>query len=453
MYAWTVSLGYLTGGVATVVLACYVIAFQLFIFYFSHDAKSQVLSRLPENSANRMEYLSFYQWMYVIFIFALNAIVTVSANVLFLLNSTVLSGIALEFLQFFLVAFKYCWSNYVIGLFISTGQRLFEPKKIPKTDAMFRTILNLFSVMLAPCIASAIAIDDCFYYIFFQSPIISAQYSYLGCALVGKNNTFSECSETALFVETVSYKPIFTYSYQCSSALMTEYSPVFIYFFIACSFLQPALRFITQSLQLYFQNQLKDEYLSNDSDRSWKKYFYKVLKIILGQMLMNLDLKKTFHKQIKRCYSPSRKSSNFITMLCVITTFGCAFPPLGIIGIISLTSYDRFQQIEIGRLLLFCDGPNQQMDLCEAIDRNFKTFPNELDFSINLIIPLSCMFMSLFILDTMGDERGIYSAIFPTLAIGVILPVSIILLRELMILGCFQVCCIFTKYDLIVICK
>jgi Leucine-rich repeat (LRR) protein len=444
-YAWTISFGYLSGEVPAGIIGLYVTIFQFAICYFSYHKTSklglQSFKKSEKSSisfslstSDMIERFPIRHTICIIVIFAANAVATVTVNIYFIFHRSNITGAKLELLQVALSLFKFMWSNVIVGRLVSLGRKIFQLGNTPKTDALFMTVLNLFSVMIAPCVATVIASKDCFYYLFFSEPEVSAQYSYAACDLINSNTSGDSCLGTETTDVTASYQPTYTYSYQCSTALLTDYASVFVYYFITSAFLVPVVRWLFQSIQMNLRDSSNDSAVISDNSDVMKQFIMKAKKSILwfiGFFVLDLDVSKSFRSQLRKEYNSSRKSSNVITMICVLVSFGCAFPPLGIVAIVSLLVHEIFRQVELARLLLFCDTESLQLDLSKAIDDNFSTYDESIEFSINMLVLISCGFMSLFIFDTLGDTEGALAATGPMVAVAVAMPIVVIIIREI----------------------
>ena len=105
----------------------------------------------------------------------------------------------------------------------------------------------------------------CFKGLFVDSDEIQSTYSYLECAKFeepGNVTVSSTCIELdPIFIEVSPVVPPFTYSYQCTSVLITSYTPVFLYSYIFLIVFPPVVYFI---LATYFPDHkdLPDWFLS-----------------------------------------------------------------------------------------------------------------------------------------------------------------------------------------------
>eukprot|EP00981_Chlorochromonas_danica_P005512 scaffold1118_cov152-Ochromonas_danica.AAC.1 len=102
-------------------------------------------------------------------------------------------------------------------------------------NVRFMSSLMLFNTIVAPCLATMVASSDCFYYVFASPETITASYSFDKCS------RFTEISCEGLSLATLStvFSPPFSYTYQCSSAMLVDYAYVFAYKYVLIGILYP----------------------------------------------------------------------------------------------------------------------------------------------------------------------------------------------------------------------
>eukprot|EP00981_Chlorochromonas_danica_P015228 scaffold10978_cov169-Ochromonas_danica.AAC.1 len=70
-----------------------------------------------------------------------------------------------------------------------------------------------------------VASSDCFYYVFASPDTITASYSFVKCTTFAD----SSCSIVSMATLSTVFSPPFSYTYQCSSAMLVDYAYVFAY--------------------------------------------------------------------------------------------------------------------------------------------------------------------------------------------------------------------------------
>eukprot|EP00981_Chlorochromonas_danica_P010269 scaffold3071_cov194-Ochromonas_danica.AAC.1 len=102
----------------------------------------------------------------------------------------------------------------------------------------------LFNTIVAPCLATMVASSDCFYYVFASPSTITASYSFEECVKFAGLG----CEAFQLTTHSIDFSPPFSYTYQCSSAMLVDYAYVFAYKYVLIGIFYPLL---VLSLVLY----------------------------------------------------------------------------------------------------------------------------------------------------------------------------------------------------------
>lgn len=165
----------------------------------------------------------------LILYFLVTAIFTTTMNVLYVLNVKNLTGTKLFIVQICFAIFKTCfqWMPELIKNHIVYKVACCQPykdvwRKIASVDN--RIVLNLFSIMIAPCIATSIANSNCYYYFFFSAAEVHSSYhSSSTDSFAFENQIKLHKDYYAPFyfgprVTTVytTFTPSYSYSYQCA---------------------------------------------------------------------------------------------------------------------------------------------------------------------------------------------------------------------------------------------
>jgi hypothetical protein len=270
---------------------------------FKEEEKTEIGVK-DEHEKTEKEKVSYYHIMLWCFVGFLDIILMIVVNVLYIL--AVVNPITINFivfLQLFLALFKVFWNDYVLwkliplvryfgrtiqarvrSLYTSTErekskdkdfaaskeeflyQLFYTDSSLSSSDLIFLLILILFNNIIAPFFSIAIISPDCFYYAFFAAPNVDSSYSYCEYFLVIGKGDKDICEQEA--VADTTYNPPYYYSYQCSSQLPVNYSPVYIYMFVLVGFLQPLVKILMKfSYDFIWENHLKTLQLSNKNTK------------------------------------------------------------------------------------------------------------------------------------------------------------------------------------------
>jgi Leucine-rich repeat (LRR) protein len=194
-----------------------------------------------------------------------NVIATVTGNIIYvtLLQSKNITHNQALVLPLFISIFKAAWAHFYVTWAMQVMSCLTS-----KVRMYHEIILFLAILLAAPILSTVYADQSCLYRAFVSAPSILSVYS--------DNEVIQTCSETLLYnVEEDGYihaeivsscelivttqqissssVPPYIYSYQCGSAIMTNFIPVLLYSYIF-SLLLPLSRFIALHVPLsYFQ--------------------------------------------------------------------------------------------------------------------------------------------------------------------------------------------------------
>jgi Leucine-rich repeat (LRR) protein len=289
-----------------------------------------------------------------------------------------------------------------------------QPYHFTVADIAFLERLTLLNNIILPILAILVILPDCFYNALFTAPAVSSSYSYINCGnyiyLYGSQpDIIQQCNSVD---QQTSYFPPFIYSYQCSSKILINYAPVYIVKFIYIGFLRP-LRMVV----------LKYCY-----DYSIKHYgttskLFRVSDALLPRILKNVEKERTDSEKV--LYSKLSLTTQLSSYLAIIIVFGGLFPPLAVIGCISVIIMTYCEQLLIGRVLYESSrlGCSFYKDKLEADCKDIKPLVN-LTFRSTLVI--MCLFFAYLLFDTWGDEKGAISAL-PVTCIMVVMPLILLL--------------------------
>lgn len=214
--------------------------------------------------------------------------------------------------------------------------------------------MQLFNNIIAPYIAETFVSSNCFKYAVIDPPPVISSYTTVSCAMDGFNGTtqallcapkldqqssfFTTGDPRVEIQNTESFQPPFTYSYQCSSSLLTAFAYVFVYRYLISGLLLPTTFMVLKHLQLHFiVKGLNTEH----------NYWYGMISFALPTLLRltfpsSEDEHATFHEMdidhvmmATRHFNRTRMSAGFLVKLAsdlaVLLTFGVLFPPLAIV--------------------------------------------------------------------------------------------------------------------------
>jgi cbb3-type cytochrome oxidase subunit 3 len=257
-YSWFPSTAYMHGAVPAVIISVG-IAFVLLVFgallciilYLPERSKRAFRNTETAGSIDEKDHSQRNSSVSTTDAVAAGAAVLLRMALVFFMNFAVMAlanaGYLIEVLnnspyiqivQFSLSVFKLLWNQ----IFISSSLRWMKSDSTvggPVKSLYFRYTIRIFNFFLVPCFATSIIADSCFLTLFQQQ---SAPSIFLPrCVGTRENiNGTLGCDGTEVnnIDDGVLYPP-FVYSYQCTSALITNYIPVLLYSYLISGLLVP----------------------------------------------------------------------------------------------------------------------------------------------------------------------------------------------------------------------
>lgn len=213
------------------------------------------------------------------------------------------------------------------------------------------TWISLFNHIIAPCIAIAFINSNCFYYAIVPATNISTSYIINECYQFRiTESDVVYCNENTDYRQ-LSFTPSYTYSFQCSSSLLSNFAQVFIYRFMISSFVLPLFHVFVKQAQIfvYYHPQ-------------WKKYSFSFINSILPLVLLP-SLGFDFELPSNKFLPTETIIIVFITDISIVIIFGTLFPPIALIGCISIVITSIYHQILYGRLICLASSPTSSSSL------------------------------------------------------------------------------------------
>jgi hypothetical protein len=162
----------------------------------------------------------------------------------FLLLSDGITPTSKLLMQMCLALFDICWNSLVVTEIVDLLRFT-----LPSPDrARLRLFVLLFNSIIAPMISVAVTDRNCFVSLFKGAEEITSSGQYDYCSLW--DTELNICLSSITIDLTTYYYPPFTYQYQCTSALLANFIPVFLYSYTLVTFVLPvvyAFRFISHS--------------------------------------------------------------------------------------------------------------------------------------------------------------------------------------------------------------
>ena len=303
-YAWMVSAAFLSGIAPAIVI---LVLWLLTVFFVyaqlkkNHFAQNLVVPEVYARGGGckhwcRVGCCSRSAVLGLIVQLSINIIFVLPINAVYVYSSLSVNTAEKLLLQLLLGLFKLAWG----GIFVKNIGRLQRLITANEDNSLFSnttttTVILISNAIVIPIIAQAAVDPSCFFAILFPSPPVSVSYSY-GQICWGVFMGMCSYIQVDLFT---TYSPQFTYSYQCSSALLVNYSSVFVYMFLVI-FLWAIIKLTLSKLGDNFPSCFR-----------WIIY----MDASTGESTFNLPV----YLSTCMCY------------VVILLTFGVTYPPLGVV--------------------------------------------------------------------------------------------------------------------------
>jgi hypothetical protein len=383
--------------------------------------------------------------------------------------------------------YKLLWNSFIFKIFkmVRSQAKLthyfpsasqtyqYEEEAFTKVLGSCMTALSLFNSIIAPCVAVALISSDCFLYVISSAPSIEVTYQSQPCRALLLQEQIPKQLECRGDVESysTSFTPPFIYAYQCSSQLLVTFVEVFVYRYIIGGMLVPCIQVGLKFSQGYIYHRFGEDSFAwtllshflmkalqpmppasqplpskKSSDELEKNALIdgkqeNVFRDSATQQIKRLDSvgqapipSKTLvlQKTLDKGWFRAERSIIYIaTDMAIMLTFGTMFPPLALVGCISILVYTIFLQLALGRLytLSKLDRDNFQ-SYVENIREEWKGMSKLIISAFHTMRPLVLIFWSFFLFDTLGDSYGTTKAAWIFLIMALI-PFTIVLLNAL----------------------
>lgn len=298
---------------------------------------------------------------------------------------------------------------------------------------VFGVILNV----IAPCVATAIYDINCFYNLFIQQPDkVVTHYTIPTCTNLDLDSSEYNCLEISEINYSSSFQPHFSYSYLCTSALLSNYCFVFVFMVLIDGSVKPLIRSVMKG----------------------------IINLVASKKMKEDIAKKSKGCQILLTFQQEAVLSTIVNYSAILFTFGITFAPLGILICLymmaSITDYytELLEYVNnLSNLSFFASMPiewfptlkNSTDDghrkhswedvkivkaaLIKLSEQKFKYFVKGFCMMLLcLIIPMSIILFSWFIIDILGDTVGWRIAVLSVCLVNIAVVVVVLCYNVIM---------------------
>jgi Leucine-rich repeat (LRR) protein len=434
-YAWTVSAAFLSGAVALslllvfyiILLLGYFIMFSLRLQKYLRELNSYFIYEVMNDDAS-ISGTGFMRvswkkkaWVYTVFL-AANFSFVFGINILYVYVVLYASASVQILAQMMLSLFKVLWNNFCVVYLVRwanayLAEHLDDQSK-SKQSGFFAIQLfaALFNYIAIPMLVVGAISPDCYSNVITGAEAVDSTFLFEECEVFSAING---CILTFPREATTSYNPPFTYSYQCSSSLITFYAPTYVYLCFIVIFLNPLSELLAYRLHC---RRVPGTWLAGQLD-----YWVPLL-------LQDLDPATEKDKVPYDIFNPYLDANLLVvtvmSYLGVLLTFGVVFPPLAPAMLVSIVCVTLNSKLLVGRFLTNAIAQNlgKYVAIIEKECKGAGSVP-KLRQCARLLIVFCCFFYTPFLFDTLGDAEGLSSSLW-----------------VIFFLPCIGVCGVYGKY-------
>jgi hypothetical protein len=309
--------------------------------------------------------------------------------------------------QICLSLFDISWNTFVVTRILM----IFPSLMRSKVRVKLHLTLLIFNSIVAPIIATVLTDRSCLADMFQYGDEITSSGSYTLCDQIDIDTKL--CVSTSDVALSTSFQPPYNYSYQCSSAVLVNFIPVFILTYSMLSFIQPILLFCL----VYFITRSKP---------------LKSMLVVLPSILWpNRAHKYEFRKVILA----NPIVSGLLHHIVVLLTFGIACPPLGVVIATSICLITFQWELIIGRYLnVRKKRPSKNVSTFSASNFNLALENACVGVwigpmkAVYTMIDVTSVVYSIMLFDIAGDRIGgfpaFYTVSIPMLCVPVLIRVG-----------------------------
>jgi Leucine-rich repeat (LRR) protein len=385
-YAWTVSAAFMSGApVGITLFVLYVLALFALFYVIRYPAADAMVhnSKLPTS-------LKYYLVFGVIFVVNLAVVLPLNGVYVYVLlnyDQTIVSVVG--FVSSF---FKVIWTSYILVSIVRFAEdKILESKS---HDLKELAILFIINIIFMPCLATSLVDPNCFYDTIYAPEIsVSALNYYVDVYFRGNNPIIVYYSE---YYNSEPLQLSWSYSYQCTSFILTSFATIFLYQSLLSTILPPILHHIKNKSITYVRS-YPDSCVSKLLNllpvfvTSYTGYVFNVTRI-------NEALIQRFILQL-------------VGSFAVLFSFGVMVPLLGLVIFMAIVGQTWYMQYVIGRyvnaILKKATLSHQEKEvLITEVDSELKDVGVVLMRSSWQILLFIGVFYGCFVFDIIGDVEG-----------------------------------------------
>lgn len=297
------------------------------------------------------------------------------------------STYGLGFVTAIVAGFKILWNTVGMPFAIKLIRQWFSKElrsdqSYDVSSFILQTGIVVANSFLVPIIANMIFNPGCFSFLFFPPDALTIFVQYPLCTFVSLDGM---CEGKQEQVSQIFFQPTFVYGYQCASALLRVYAPIYIATYIFVTFVSPVFRLWLAYACRKMHHRDKKEGESGGREEEDKKGWPWLRRLVraLDYVPRIFFAPLIFFppdKALARIHSESRgidgiKKGNFslfntsnvaaqmVNHLVMLSTYGISFPPLGMLITLGICNESWSWQAVMGWYFLDLEGDSSSVEV------------------------------------------------------------------------------------------
>lgn len=224
------------------------------------------------------------------------------------------------FVQFALAIVKMLWNSVLLPYFLHSAHK-FENNLngiMTERDLSVHVYLLIFNLVLAPVFAAMSSDSNCFEELFDPPEPITTTFVYEGCGIAGVSVNCATSSVVG--TEQTTFQPPYIYQYDCASAILKDYVPVYISVFLILGLWLPVAKAILMYCIHTYPVKMEE----------YRAYIPEIYYHV------GLGRDRTLNLKANRLFNASNVVCSMISYFAVLVSFGIAYPPLAVIIALSI---------------------------------------------------------------------------------------------------------------------
>jgi hypothetical protein len=283
-------------------------------------------------------------------------------------------------------------------------------------NALFVGGISILNNVVIPSLVVLLQSSKCFYNIVRVNVDVVSSYTATYCSYIMdtyimdtryiySDGTSSISTDTVCVPDeidsVVTYQPPYSYSYECSSTILSSFAEVFLYQCAFAAFLRPLVQYIV---------------ISSYSENTQRPGLYAALSkadlfpaVVWAAMKEGAAARSSSTDSLAAVFDSDPFVSEVFSFTALLLSFGAVFPVLAVAFTVTIVSITAVKQAQLGYFLSRALD-SSSLDRIRSLNRDLGCVTTSFSTSLALSFFFSVVFLSFFLFDIFGDQIGVRPA-------------------------------------------